>query len=164
MKYLVFLIFLLPSLAWADTFHTGVKVTCDTRADSLRISYVGAYNEAGETLISSLSENGVASDQLVKTDGDSLITQILTKTWKCELSDGTYEIVVGGAPGNMKIGGRCGAHLSAWVEISRGGTKFPHTVFHEDCHLSKSVITDIRIRAGSKSLQLTQIPVERWWR
>ena len=163
MRYLVLLIILLPNLAWADTFRTAVKVTCDTRADSLSISYLGAYNEAGETLINALDQNGVATDDLVKTDGDSLITEILTKEWKCKLSDGTYNIVVGGAPGNMKIGGRCGAHFSAWVEISHDGTKFPRTVFHDDCHLSRTVITDIRIRAGGKPPQLTEIPVDKWW-
>ncbi|QDA56490.1 hypothetical protein [Thermomonas aquatica] len=163
MRYLVLLIVLLPSLAWADTFRTGVKVACNTADDSLRISYVGAYNEAGEALINSLDQTGVATDDLVRTDGDSLITQILTKAWECKLSDGIYNIVVGGAPGNMKIGGRCGAHLSAWVEISHDGVTFPHTVFHDDCHLSKTVITEILVRAGSKSMQLTEIPVDRWW-
>lgn len=119
LRYILLVLCVLEATnAVADAFYVAVRFECDRKNDFVAVHYLGAYNEQGEALIASLDENGMEPWKLVEVTGDKIIKQN-TVTKECTLSDGTYKVEIGPAPGNSNIQGRCGAEMSAWAEVSK---------------------------------------------
>jgi hypothetical protein len=121
MNRVVLLLLLLFSLpASADSFYVLAGYVCDQKADELRITYDGAYNEAGETMIASRSKTQWDPWQLVVAKDDHHIGSLKIVRAKCRLSDGTYGIEIKPSPGNFNVQGRCGAWMTAGAKITKG--------------------------------------------
>lgn len=73
---------------------------------------------------------------------DTHIDKLETITRSCQLKHGTYRIRLGPTPGNYNILGRCGAVVTAWVEV-RLGEKLvlPHHEMEGDCHNDSAPVT-----------------------
>lgn len=144
----------ISTAAHADWFSTLVRYECNRQKDLLTVSYVGAANEEGQSLIATKGTNDWDPWTLVKLDRNGEWVKKRMKVLKsCRLSDGVYKVAIGPSPGNDNIVGRCGAHMSAWVEIRKG----PKVVFaggfdEADCfELDAEILIGVTLQAGGSS-------------
>jgi hypothetical protein len=124
MRFLLALLAFLPFFCahrpvHADWFYRFIGFECDVQNDRLVVHYKGAYNEAGKALRKSSERNEWEPDSLVDWDGDTL-KRTRTVERSCKLAHATYRLRLGPNPGNANLQRRCGAVVSAWVEIWRG--------------------------------------------
>jgi hypothetical protein len=161
---LMLLLLTLP--AAADSFYTLVGYQCDRRADTLTITYDGAYNEAGKMMLDSKLATQWDPWRLVSMRDDNHIGKVKTIRRTCRLSDGVYKISLWAVPGNSNIQGRCGAHMSAGAEVTRAKrvlTRVPS--FESDCHdLESPVITRINIRARAQKGIEASVPYKEFYK
>ena len=149
-----------PLAADADSFYTLVRYECVAAKGEVVIRHLGAYNEAGEAMVNNKAENEWDPWKLVKIRDDGNRTEIVgieevKKT--CKLRDGIYEVVIRPSPGNYNVQGRCGAHMSAGVRISKANKRIIDTDFEGDCHEMGSVITDVVVSVGSDTAVVTKV-------
>lgn len=131
----------------ADEFYTLIGYKCDIEGDQLVLYFNGAYNDAGERMFKSKSENEWAPEQLVKSDKDGkYIVSTQTIERECDLSHGNYFVRLGPSPSNNNLAGMCGGHIGAWVEVMRGSEVFiPKRGMDSNCELTSPVTTKITI-------------------
>lgn len=149
MKHVALLLLFLTSLPTsADWFYVLAGYVCDDKADELRITYDGAYNEAGEALIASRSKTQWDPWQLVVTKDDDHIGSLKVVRAKCRLSDGTYDIEITPSPGNLNVQGRCGAWMTAGAKVTkRKRVLYSIDRFDNDCHDTQSpIVTRVTIK------------------
>jgi hypothetical protein len=160
------LLLALAGPASADTFYTLVSYECDQDANRIVITYRGAYNEEGENLVRFKSDDQWEPGQLIKSMiDDDHIGELETIHRTCRLADGEYSISIGPSPGNMNIQGRCGAQLSAWVEIERESTKLLRRHhFEGDCHMGAPVLTKVEVQGGKPEPLLSYTPYNEFYR
>lgn len=134
---------LLCSSAHADWFYRFVGYTCDTRRDQLVVHHRGASNEVGEAMRAERRINEWEPDSLIATmKDDDHIGTLKTVRRTCKLKHATYSIRIGPTPGNYNIQGRCGAVVTAWVQVKRGSRLvLPRHELEGDCHDTESLVT-----------------------
>ncbi len=155
MKHILTVVLLALSVttAYADSFYKLVGYECDTKKNAVILSYVGAYNEAGEEMMDKKGSQQWDPWSLIETmKDDDHIGSLKTIQAQCKLKDGIYKITIGASPGNFNIQGRCGAFMSAWAEVRKDSkVLLSRHVFEADCHDTDTpVTTEIVIKAGSK--------------
>lgn len=147
--------------AYADWFYKLVGYSCDTKANTITITYQGAYNEAGEAMIKTKGPQQWDPGELIESMKDvDHIGSLKTIKRKCKLRDGVYTITIGPVPGNTNIQGECGSWTTAWAEVRRGSKVIlPHRNFEAWCDDSQTpVITKIIIKAGNDKPIIKTIP------
>lgn len=156
----VLLIPLWVAPAQADWFHKLVGYQCDQDSGQVVVRYVGAYNEAGEDMINRKGQQEWDPWSLITMKDDDHIGDLKTVEGTCQLQDGLYRITIGPEPGNFNIQGRCGAHISAWVEIQRGAeVVLPRYIFEGDCHdMDSPITTEIIVKVRSERPLITEVP------
>jgi hypothetical protein len=158
MKYLISLLLILGSTqARADSFYVLVGFVCDRKADELRITYDGAYNEEGEAMLAGRSKTQWDPWQLVVAKYDDHIDSLKTVHARCQLSDGAYKIELKPAPGNFNIQGRCGAWMTAGAKVTKNGRAiYSIDRFDNDCHDTESpIVTRVKIRPKKEPVLVT---------
>ena len=65
---LAVLLGLLPLRSNADSWYELLRYTCSSRIGQVQVEYVGAYNQEGERLIRSKTQNDVNPWDLIVTD------------------------------------------------------------------------------------------------
>lgn len=149
-------------LVYGDWLHKLVSYRCDPSTDVLSIYYDGAFNEYGKEMLDNAGMNDWDPWQLLEIKDDENGTRVIgikSVTRTCVLSDGKYEVIISGLPGNMNIMGRCGVAISAHTEINKNGQQIFSGGFEGDCHMSSMVLTNIIVKPG-QNLQLTREPEE----
>ncbi|MDD4357088.1 MAG: hypothetical protein PHN98_07530 [Smithellaceae bacterium] len=155
------------SVANADSFYKLVGYECGEKANSIKISYLGAYNEAGKEMIKNKGPRQWDPWELIESmKDDDHIGSLKTVKRKCKLKDGIYTITIGPVPGNFNIQGRCGAFMSAWAEVRKGSKVIlPQYVFEADCHNTEiPVTTEIVIKAGCKKHHFTKVAWDEFYK
>ncbi|MGZ5069659.1 MAG: hypothetical protein ACXWF8_09190 [Methylobacter sp.] len=151
--------------AFADWFHKLVRYECDKATNVLAISYIGAYNEAGEAMLANAGKDEWDPWKLLEIQDDdtgSQVTKIKSEERTCSLSDGTYKVVIAGAPDNANILGRCGANVSASVVITNNEKSIYSGGLEGDCQGDAPIITEIKIVPG-KLPQVTTVPKNEFY-
>lgn len=160
MKQLVSLLLMMASLsASADAFHVLVGYVCDQKADELRITYDGAYNEAGEAMMAGRTATQWNPWELTLAKDADHIGSLKTLQAKCRLSDGTYDIEIAPSPGNFSVQGRCGAWMTARAKVSKK-KKVIYSInrFSNDCFdMDAPIVT--RVFIGPKRTRPVEISV-----
>lgn len=146
---------------FADVFYKLVGYVCDTKSDSLIITYDGAYNEIGKSMVENKQKTQWDPWSLVTIDDDSHVRVRESINQRCMLSDGTYNIKIAPIPGNIDTQGRCGAWITASVEITRN-TRPVYTIerFEQDCMDNESQII---YRATVRSSKKTVTVIRKEW-
>ncbi len=161
---LVLLLLALP--ASADSFYVLIGFQCDSRNDTLTITYDGAYNEAGKAMLENKRATQWNPWDLVSMRDDDHIGEVKTVRRTCRLSDGVYEIRLWADPGNTNVQGQCGAHMSAGAEVKRGKhvlSRVPS--FEPDCHdVETPIITRVKIRAGARKGIEARVPNKEFYK
>jgi len=150
---------LIPFAAQADWFYTLVRYECVPSEGRIVVSYVGAYNAAGEAMVANKSANEWDPWKLVEIKDDDVHTRIVAThpvTQVCLLRDGEYTVVIRPVPGNYNVQGRCGAHMSAGVRVTRAGQVILDTDFEGDCHDTTPVVTKIVVGGDAKETVITK--------
>jgi hypothetical protein len=154
--------------AHADSFYNLIRYKCDLQHDHVIISYVGAYNEAGEDLIENKGEDAWEPWTLVDIDSSGeRITKLRVIKKQCRLSDGVYNVSIGPTPYTTNINGRCGALMGmpGWVEIKKDDKVIIHRQLDPDaCSGGKDaqVVTELSLAAGAKAASLKQVSQEKF--
>ena len=136
----------------ADSFYTLVGFACDKSMGRLTIHYRGAYNDDGAAMVQQKSNNEWEPGELIASmKDDDHIGSLRTIQRSCKIGRAVYAISIGPTPGNWNIQGRCGASISAWVEVRRNGkVVLPHYELEGDCHdLDTPVTTEIGFEGAS---------------
>jgi hypothetical protein len=157
---LVLAFLFMPLGANADSFYTLIRYECVPASNQIIISHIGAYNEAGEAMANNKGANEWGPWKLVKIRDDGNRTEIVgirEVKRTCKLSDGIYTVSVRPSPGNYNVQGRCGAHMSAGVRISRAKRGIIDTDFEGDCHNMGPVITKVVVSAGQDTAAVTKV-------
>ena len=160
-------ILLSTSVAYADTFYKLVGYECNYKTGTITISYKGAYNEAGEFMLSNKSSQQWDPEELIATMKDvDHIGSLKTIKRQCKLKDGLYTISIGPAPGNTNIQGQCGAWITAWAEVRRGSkVVLPRYYFEAWCDDTQTpVTTSITIKAGNSKPIIKKIPWDEFYK
>lgn len=158
--WIALILVLSASHARADWFYRFVGFTCDRANDQLIVYYKGAYNEAGEGMREAKRKNEWEPDSFIASmKDDDHIGKLTTVTKRCRLKHGNYNVRFGATPGNFNIQGRCGANISAWVEVRKNGkTILPHYELEGDCHdMSAPVTTKIVFSKKSSEPEFTKV-------
>lgn len=165
-RIILFMMLFIAPPVFADWFHTLARYECDQAADTLLISYVGAYNEEGDTLLAKAGENEWNPWKLLEVQDDdkgTRVTGIKSIERSCKLSDGVYEVVISGEPGNINILGRCGSQATASVKITKDKNSVYSGSFEGDCHSDAPVTT--KIKAGPNNLlKITTTPKNEFFK
>jgi hypothetical protein len=154
-------LFLFAPLSKADSFYTLVRYECVPASSQIIISYVGAYNEAGQAMINTKGANEWDPWTLVKIRDDDNRTEIVgirevKKT--CKLRDGVYTVTIRPSPGNLNLLGECGSHISAGVRVSRANRRIIDTDFeYGGCLNSGLIVTKVVVSAGQESASVTKV-------
>ncbi len=140
-----------PIIVHADAWYELIRYSCDKKGDSVRVEYVGAYNEQGEVMKKNKGPNEWNPWELVTGDngsdgryikGEKLIRKV------CALSDGKYLVEFGPSPCNSDTQGMGGAMMMARAKITRQG-KTIGTARFGGCTIGDNrVTTSITIRPG----------------
>lgn len=153
--------------AHADFFHKLVGYECDTKANSVILTYAGAYNEAARKMIKNKGSRKWDPWALIVTDkkNKNHIGSLKTVHGQCRLRDGIYTITFGALPGNANLQGKCGGFVSAWAEVRRDSAiVLPRHAFeYGDCHVTQPVTTKIVIEVGGKEPVITTVPWDRFY-
>jgi len=149
----------LPARASADTWYNLVSYQCDAKNDLLLVQYKGAHNQDGENLVRGKPADSWEPWSLLVMKDSQFIGELKTVERDCLLSDGTYHVSIGPTPGNMNVGGRCGAFVSAWTEIAHGADTPRHFELEGDClAIDQPVITEIAVHAGKPTPEISSVP------
>ena len=150
MKRLLFLLLMMTSLsASADSFYVLAGHVCDKKADELRITYDGAYNEAGKAMMASRRKTQWDPWDLTVAKDDDHIGSLKTVRANCRLSNGVYAVEITPSPGNFNVQGRCGAWMTAGAKVFKGNKQiYSIDRFDSDCFGEKPVVT--RVSVGPK--------------
>jgi len=129
--------------AHADSFYRLVGYDCDQKSDRLVISYKGAYNEAGQSMLEEKLSTEWAPESLIASmKDDDHIGELKIIKATCKLKHFTYQLRIGPTPGNFNIQGKCGAVVTAWVEVLKGGkVVLPRYELEGACHTSEVPVT-----------------------
>jgi len=153
--------------AYADWFYKFVGCESDLASDTITITYQGAFNEAGKEMLRNKKPHQWYLGDLIESmeDKDHIGT-LKTIKRRCKLSDGTYSIAIGPVPGNVNVQGKCGAWITAWVEIRRGSTTIlPLRGFETACDDTETpVVTSIVSRAGEKKPIIKTVPHDEFYK
>lgn len=153
--------------AHADFFHKLVGYECDTKANSVILTYSGAYNEAGRKMIKGKGRRQWDPWSLIAKDkkNKNHIGSLKTVHGQCRLRDGIYTITIGALPGNANLQGKCGGFMSAWAEVRRNSkTVLPRHAFeYGDCHVTQPVTTRIVIEGGAGEPVITTVPWDSFY-
>jgi hypothetical protein len=155
------------SVANADSFYKLVGYECRKKANSITISYLGAYNEAGEEMMKNKGPQQWDPGELIESMKDEdHIGSLKTIKRKCKLKDGTYTITIGPVPGNSNIQGQCGAWMTAWAEVKHGSKVIlPRYNFEAWCDDTETpVTTAITIKAGKNKPIIKTIPWNEFYK
>ncbi len=153
------LLLVVTTTAHADTFYNLIRYKCDLQHNRVTISYVGAYNEAGEDLIENKGKDAWEPWTLLDVDksGERITKQRVIKK-QCQLSDGVYNVAIGPSPYTSNINGRCGALMGipGWVEIAKNGKVITRRELEPGfCgDMNAQVIAEISFAAGAKEADL----------
>ena len=145
--------------AHADWFYRFVGYTCDQANDRLVIHYKGAYNDEGKAMREAKSGNEWEPDGLiVSMKEDDHIGTLKTISRTCRLKHANYRVRLGPTPGNYNIQGRCGANVTAWVEVLRGKALIlPRYELEGDCHDSSAPVTTEIVLTNGKAPAFTKV-------
>jgi hypothetical protein len=137
----------------ADTFDTLVGYNCDQKTDSLIVTYRGAYNDEGASLVLQKKPTEWSPGNLIASmKDDNHIGKLRTIKATCKLRHSVYHLRIGPTPGNFNIMGSCGASISAWVEVRRGKKiVLPHYELEGNCHDTEAPITTEIAFSGSSA-------------
>jgi len=152
--------------ASADSFYVLIGFRCDASADTLTITYDGAYNDAGKAMLENKRPTQWDPWKLISMRDDDHIGESKTMRRTCRLSDGAYEIRLWAAPGNSNVQGRCGAHMSAGAEVKRGKRLLSRIdSFEPDCHdVDAPIINRVVIRPGSLKGIEARVPHDEFYK
>lgn len=142
---------LLPAPARADWFRTLVRYECDTAANALTVTYAGAYNEEGDTMIAQAGDDAWDPWSLLEIRDDeqgTRVERIKRVSRTCDLGTASYRVTLSGKPGNMDLIKRCGLAASAHVLVEQGGATVFDSSLEGDCHDGQPIITRIEIVPG----------------
>jgi hypothetical protein len=150
--------------AKADWFHTLVGYKCNPKTDRLIIYFVGAYNEKGEEMVAKKSSNEWAPWSLISMRDDDHIGELKTVERVCDLPHAKYRLYIGPSPGNANVQGRCGAHMSAWIQVFRNDILvLPTRSFEGDCHSDDDVLTRVTFAKGREAPQMRFSSKNSFW-
>jgi len=157
---LVLLLATMPPGAQADWLHRLIGYTCDEETDQLTIYYVHAYNELGAAMRETKGPDAWDPGEFVASmKDDDHIGELRTVDRECKLKHGSYQIRFGATPGNYNIQGRCGAVITAWVQVRRGNKLvLPAYEMEGDCHdMSAPITTQIVFTADLLGPTFTKV-------
>ncbi|MBN1473376.1 MAG: hypothetical protein JW914_02060 [Syntrophaceae bacterium] len=163
----IFFIMFSISVANADTFYKLVGYKCNKISNSITISYLGAYNEAGEEMMKNKGPQQWDPWELIATMKDEdHIGSLKTIKRNCILNDGTYTITIGPSPGSLNIQGACGGWIRAWAEVKRDSKVIlPQYYFEAWCSDTQTpVTTAITIKAGKNKPIIKTIPWDEFYK
>ncbi len=154
-----------PLSSEANELHLLVDYECNKRENRITLTYLSAYDKKGEEVIRNKKSNQWSPEELIEVKDDNWVNAKTVKR-QCKLKDGIYEIKSGAAPGNSNIQGRCGAFMSAWVEIRRNSkTLLPRHTFDNSCRYPESLITNkIVIYSGSNKPMFTKVNLDEFYK
>jgi hypothetical protein len=149
--YLVLLLSLLSASANADSFYTVVGFQCDAANDVLLLTYDGAYDLAGETLVRNKKPD--------QWDLWTLYYAHQTIRKQCRLSDGEYELSI-----SIYNTGSCYDCYGIWANVTHSGK----LVFNEGLDGFEGPPTQTfiaRAVIGSRDAQpeLTRFPLDEFF-
>jgi len=160
MKSIVALLLLLISLSvHADSFFVLVGYVCDRKSDRLILTYDGAYNEEGETMVENRSATQWNPWALTTVRDGEYIDSLRTIRRKCRLSDGIYNIVITPVPGNRDVTRHCGAWITASALVTKGN-KTVHSVprFENNCQDTDSpIVSRVTIRSQGEEPEVSTV-------
>jgi len=146
----------------AEYYYQYVSYSCDAKRDRLTLNYATIPYEGDYK--PDKRRNQWEMRSLIERKEDDRAHAIISKITKviryCKLSSGTYKITIAPAPGNYDLEGQCGAHMSAWVEVSLEGKKLlPAYTFDDYCINPESKITtQIILKPGTVSPVFKKMP------
>lgn len=161
------LILACPVTAHADWFYRLVGFTCDQSLDRLTVRYKGEYNEAGIAMQEEKTATEWSPDSLIASmKDDDHIGELKTIEAICKLRHATYQVRIGPTPGNFNVQGRCGAIVTAWVQVRKGRRVIlPRYELEGDCHDTESpVTTEIIFAAHSVGPVFKKVSQEDFFR
>lgn len=127
MKFLLAsLLTLMSATAVADQFYVTVSINCDQGNSKISVLFEGAWNEAGENLVSNLDKNSVDPRKLVTftqdRDGQYKI-DTKPESRVCRLGRSNYSVTIAPmfAP-HFHPEGSCATRIGAKATVSHGKT------------------------------------------
>lgn len=140
------------NLSHADWRHIKIGYMCDIKKD-IAFGYLkGEINQAGLEMLKNLKVGEWELSSLIETE-DSQVTGIKTIQKECKLSDGVVTIIIEPFPGNYRLGGRCGAGITAKVYIRKGGEFIFQRLFEDPCKgPDENSLSKIGYSAKNKSI------------
>ncbi|WP_454259466.1 hypothetical protein [Pseudoxanthomonas mexicana] len=152
--------------ARADWFRTLVRYECDVESNMLLVSYVGAYNEEGDRMVSQAGEDAWDPWGLLDIRDDDegtrvVGTKVVSRT--CPLDGCTWHVLISGKPGNADILKRCGSMATARVIVALGDAEVFDSALEGDCHDDEPVIARIEVPPG-EPLRVTRVSRSQFYR
>lgn len=104
----------------AEYYYRYIGYSCDVKKDKLIINYTtipyeGDYKPKKKR---HRWELGALIETKESDKAHTFISKITKIVRHCKLGNGTYKITFSPAPGNHDLEGQCGAHMSAWAEVT----------------------------------------------
>lgn len=160
MKFILFLLLPMMSISYADSFYKIIGYDCNQKSDTIIFRYEGAYDEIGKSMLENKSETQWSLEEFIATmQDDDHIGTLSDVELQCQLQGETYIIKLGGKPGNYNIQGKCGAWMTAWVEVRKGKEQIlPRYHFeYPNCHVEAPVTTKITIHTQTDRIDIRKI-------
>ncbi len=149
----MFILTLMPELALAEPAQAVIDFQCNEVKGTIDIKYSLESGKNSTSFSTFNEENIIYPSDLYELgedeNGSDIVKNIKTEYRYCNINGIKYEIKFVGSPGNMNIGGRCGAQESAVVEISCGEKYLVNKRFEGDCMEESPVISRIFIENGN---------------
>ena len=167
MKALITSLLLTTSIsAYADSFYVLVGYVCDVKGDQLVLTYDGAYNEEGETMMAKKRDTQWDPWSLVTAKDKDHIGSLKTVRGSCRLSDGLYKVAITPSPGNFNVQGRCGAWMTASATITKGNKVISQVPrFESDCHdMDSPITTRVIVRAKKSAPEVKTLKWEEFYK
>lgn len=160
------LLLMMTSLsASADSFYVLAGYVCDKKADELRITYDGAYNEAGNAMMANRRETQWNPWDLIVAKNETHIDSLKTVTANCRLSNGVYTIEITPSPGNYNILGHCGGWMTAGAKVFKGSKEiYSIGRFENDCIGQKPIVTRVSVGPKRKRPVETSVRSEEFYK
>jgi hypothetical protein len=143
-----------------------VGYECDVAANKIILTYLGAYNEAGDSLVQNKTDDQWDPWSLIEMKDDENIGSLKSIERTCGLKDGAFKVTIRPTPGNMNVMGRCGATITASLEIEYAGKIVYHLGgFQEDCHSSygQPIITKVIFDPDSSKPTIVETPYDEFY-
>lgn len=135
----------------ADTWHELMRYSCNSQAERLQIEYLGAYNEEGDSLVRSKTENDVNPWDLVVTGNDPrYLARTNTVVKQCRLRTNLYIVELGALPCNFDLEGINGGMMQGYARIRKGNVEISKEAFGSCSVLNERVVTKVQVIAGRK--------------